>query len=257
MPDSHGSRQDDPAVASTGGDWPVDAPRPRILPGMDPAPNPQPPTPPAGGPLRLLRAAAGRARRGARAVVDRLLHPRRRGRALDVLRSLPRVENVVFVCHGNIYRSPYAEAFFRARVEEGGGRCTICSAGFVGPDRPAPDPSQELARSRGLDLSAHRSQLLNPAIVRAANLIVVMTAAQKSEIVRRFGYPERRVLVLGDLDPQADEGRDVIDPWNRPPEVLVQAADRIERCTEILAATVLERTEGGGEGPPGAVRQAG
>src|SRR5690606_22380264 len=120
------------------------------------------------------------------------------------------------------------------------------SAGFVGPDRPAPTASVELARTRGLDLTAHRSQLLTAPLVGSSELIVVMSGIQKREICNRFGYPARRVLVLGDLDPRSGERRSVIDPWNRPPEVLVAAADRIERCLEVLTQELEARGDGSG-----------
>lgn len=179
------------------------------------------------------RSAAGSVRRGIGALVDRALRPGRRASALKNLRSLPPVGSVLFVCHGNIYRSPYAEAVFRRWTEERGGPPTL-SAGFVGPDRPAPAASIELARSRGMDLTEHRSQLLTAALVGSSELIVVMSAEQKREIRERFGYPARRLLVLGDLDPLGGERRTLIDPWNRPVEVLISAADRIERCVQVL-----------------------
>lgn len=192
--------------------------------------------------LRTARSAAGGIRRRAALAIDRALHPRRRNQALDVLHSLESPASVLFVCHGNIYRSPYAEAAFRARMGERGAGIVIQSAGFVGPDRPVPQASLELARSRGLDLAQHRSQLLTKPLVGASELIVVMSAEQKQQINQRFGYPLRRLLVLGDLDPEGSERRTIIDPWNRPPEALHAAVDRIERCVEVLVETLNEKS---------------
>lgn len=156
------------------------------------------------------------------------------------MRALGQVERVLFVCHGNIYRSPYAEAAFVSHLlppmRE---RVVAVSAGFVGPGRPAPTESVELARRQGLDLTAHRSQLLTPALVKESDLVVVMSANQEEEICRRFSYPRRRVLVLGDLDPDPIETRDVADPWNQPVEVLVASAARVTRCTRELVAELV------------------
>ena len=193
--------------------------------------------------VRGARSVAGSVRRQVAALSDRAMHPRRRKRALEALRSLPPVNSVLFVCHGNIYRSPYAEATYRRWAEKHGGPAAL-SAGFVGPDRPAPSASVELARSRGMDLTAHRSQLLTAPLVGSSGLIVVMSGEQKREICNRFGYPARRVLVLGDLDPESGERRTVIDPWNRPPEVLRSAADRIERCVQVLTEEIGARMGG-------------
>ena len=146
---------------------------------------------------------------------------------------------MLFVCHGNIYRSPYAEAAFRSLLPaEMRHHVVALSAGFVGPGRPAPDPSITLARQRGLDLTPHRSQLLNPALVKESHLVVVMSPAQAEEIRRRFEYPSRRVLVLGDLDPEPIRSREVADPWNQPHQVLEESTLRVSRCVRELVSAL-------------------
>jgi protein-tyrosine phosphatase len=151
------------------------------------------------------------------------------------VRSLGSVHRVLFVCHGNIYRSPYAEAAFRSLLPEEMRRQVVAlSAGFVGPGRPAPDSSIALAQQRGLDLTPHRSQLLSPALVKESHLVVVMSPAQEAEICRRFDYPSRRVLVLGDLDPEPIRTREVADPWNQPHQVLEESTLRVSRCVRVL-----------------------
>src|SRR5690606_33718090 len=98
-----------------------------------------------GGGRRRERGIAGRAmlrafRRRGLALVQRMLHPRRRDAAFATLRELGRVERVLFVCHGNIYRSPYAEVVFRSQLpEDFRERIAALSGGFVGPGRPAPE----------------------------------------------------------------------------------------------------------------------
>lgn len=155
------------------------------------------------------------------------------------------MERVLFVCHGNIYRSPYAEAAFLhqlpAELRE---RMHAASAGFVGPGRPAPAESVALAATHGLDLTPHRSQLLTPELVKGSDLVVVMSAAQEDEICRRFSYPRRRVIVLGDLDTDPIQTRDVADPWNRPAQVLESSAARVTRCTQELAREISAAGDG-------------
>jgi protein-tyrosine phosphatase len=175
-------------------------------------------------------------RRAWRSWVDRVLHARRQAAARKKLRQLGLVERVLFVCHGNIYRSPYAEVSFRSHLPAGLNETVIAvSAGFVGSGRPTPIESLELARRRGLDLSAHRSQLLTTELVRGSHLVVVMSSGQEREICRRFNYPRGRVLVLGDLDPSPIETREVMDPWNRPLEILEASTERVSRCVRELA----------------------
>ena len=63
---------------------------------------------------------------------------------------------MLFVCQGNICRSPFAEALLRARL--GDRAIAIGSAGMMPqPGRPTPIFGLEAAAAHGIDLSAHRS----------------------------------------------------------------------------------------------------
>jgi hypothetical protein len=72
--------------------------------------------------------------RALRHLPDRLLHPLRRRRAIVRL-GRQRPVSLLLVCHGNVMRSPYAEAVLR-RALGAGSRVRVASAGFIGPDRP-------------------------------------------------------------------------------------------------------------------------
>jgi protein-tyrosine-phosphatase len=172
----------------------------------------------------------------ARAFSERALHGRRRRRARQQLRALTATGSVLFVCEGNIFRSPFAAGCFSAVISTRWPvSLRIGSAGFVGPDRATPAEAQEAARRRGIDLSQHRSTLLNGATIGEWDLIVVMEARQARAVVARFGVDHNRVLVLGDLDPEPIERRAITDPWSAPNELLEGSYDRVERCVRVLS----------------------
>jgi len=114
----------------------------------------------------------------------------------------------------------------------------VASAGFMGPGRPAPPEAVAAAAHYGVDLSAHRSQLLTADHARGADLIVVMDPSQRREICDRFGRLERDVLVLGDLDPQLIDTRAIRDPVNQPRDVFEESYARIERCVRELERAI-------------------
>jgi len=168
--------------------------------------------------------------RWARYLPDRLLHPIRRRLAQGKLQ--PAAASVVFVCLGNICRSPYAAALLRRLAPLPDLR--VSSAGFIGPGRPAAPDAVETAGARGIDLTAHSSRLLTADMVATAGLVVVMDARQ-ARAVRRLGAAASRVLVLGDLDPQPIGRRAIPDPFQQPAEVFSATYDRIDRCLTVLA----------------------
>lgn len=167
-----------------------------------------------------------------RYVPDRLLHQLRRRRAEGQLRRRRFPTSILVVCHGNICRSPYAAGVVRRLLPTSTLR--VVSAGFTGPDRPAPPDAIASAVRRGVDLSRHRSKVLVPSEVRAADLIVVMDSAQRRAICEGYHRAGRDVLVLGDLDPAPIATRAIRDPLEQPPAVFDASYARIDRCVSEL-----------------------
>lgn len=146
---------------------------------------------------------------------------------------------MLFLCHGNVYRSPYAAAaFMRALVATDASASTqVASAGFIAPGRPAPEPALSVARAHGIDLSSHISTLVTANAVRAADLVAVMSEDQARGIRSRFG-PGVTPLILGDLDPSPIRHRTITDPLGRNAQVVERVYSRIDRCVEQLAELI-------------------
>lgn len=169
---------------------------------------------------------------------ERRLHPWRRARALARLRGRPGPVSVLVVCLGNICRSPFAAAVLE---RTGGAMITAAgSAGFIGPGRPVPPAGLEAARQLGIDLAAHRSRLLTPALLERADLVVVMEPAHAARLRHDYGWPSRNIVLLGDLDPGPVPGRRIIDPIDRSLAKYVEVYTRIERCTAELVRALAE-----------------
>lgn len=165
---------------------------------------------------------------------DRLLHPVRRRRLERRLRTSNPPGAVLFVCLGNICRSPYAEKALERATSGSPWTPAVASAGFLGPDRPSPEGARAVARSRGLDLSEHRSRQLSGELMATSDLIFVMDAVQARAIRRKSGRDD--VFLLGDLDPVWSGRRAIRDPVEQPREVFEEVYDRIDRAVARLAA---------------------
>ena len=152
------------------------------------------------------------------------------------IRALPIPGSILFVCHGNIYRSPYAASYFRMLVPEPfRSRIDIGSAGFVEPGRACPVAAIEVAAARGVDLTTHRSSLVTADRVEGADLIVVMDPRHAVALRNRLRLKLDRILAIGDLDPDFTAPRAITDPNGQAAAVLDESFDRIARCTTILA----------------------
>ena len=174
--------------------------------------------------------------RAVRRAPERLLHPWRRARARALLRRVGTPGTVLFICHANLCRSPYAAGALR-RLLPPTSAARIESAGFVGAHRRPPPAAVDVAGARGVALGRHTSRLLSPAAVSGADLVVVMEPGQAAA-VRRLGRTKHPVLVLGDLDPRRIATRAIRDPVEQPRQIFAESYGRIDRCLGVLAAEV-------------------
>lgn len=125
--------------------------------------------------------------------------------------------SVLFVCLGNICRSPTAEGVFRRLAQEAGldGRIHVDSAGTGGYHVGAPPDARALAAAlaRGIDLSEIRARKVSSEDFEVFDLILAMDEDNLLEL--REIAPERsraRVALLLDYAP-GQSGRAVPDPY--------------------------------------------
>src|SRR5262245_55242849 len=95
---------------------------------------------------------------------------RRRLREEPALPDGP-LRRVLVLCHGNICRSPFAEALLTARIPG----LEVRSAGLHAADGHPADPSAVACAQRmGVSLAAHRSARVTAELVAWADLVLVM-----------------------------------------------------------------------------------
>lgn len=123
--------------------------------------------------------------------------------------------SILFVCLGNICRSPLAEAALRAEVERLGLDVTIDSAGtgawHVGrsPDHRA----QAVARRNGVDISHLRARQVSPEDFRRFDHIIALDAQNFADLMAmRPADATAELSLLLDHVP-GREGEAVADPY--------------------------------------------
>lgn len=151
---------------------------------------------------------------------------------------------VLFVCMGNICRSPTAEGVFRQLVEQQGlaGQITVDSAGthdyHVGD---TPDPrSQAAAARRGYDLSGLRARQVVPDDFRAFDYILAMDEANLRLLQQQCPDDCRERLKL--FLEFADDGllREVPDPYYGGAQGFEAVLDLVEHAAQALLLDIIK-----------------
>ncbi|RVT89365.1 low molecular weight protein-tyrosine-phosphatase [Sphingomonas crocodyli] len=143
---------------------------------------------------------------------------------------------VLFVCLGNICRSPLAEAAFRARAEAAGLDVTIDSAGtgdwHVG--RPPDRRAQAIARANGIDISGYRGRQVAPDDFRRFSHIFALDAQNLTDLARVAPADgTAQVSLLLDLVPGM-EGESVADPYFGDDDGFEVTWDEVDRAAKAL-----------------------
>lgn len=153
---------------------------------------------------------------------------------------------ILFVCLGNICRSPTAEGVLRELAAREAPELTleVDSAGtaayHVGQ---APDPrTRAAAARRGYDLSALRARTVEPADFERFDLILAMDRENLKALRRRapsHTHERLRLLLEFSPDPAPD---DVPDPYYGGPNGFEEVLDLVETATRGLLAHLRERS---------------
>jgi protein-tyrosine phosphatase len=154
----------------------------------------------------------------------------------------PSPRALLFVCLGNICRSPTAEGVMRSVLAEAGIEgVMVDSAGTAGwhvgdaPDRR----SVAEARSRGLDLTGLRGRQVSTADFERFDLLLAMDAENEADLLRLAPDEQARSKVarLRSFDPAATAAGDldVPDPYYGGPDGFARVFDAIEAaCRGLL-----------------------
>jgi protein-tyrosine phosphatase len=90
---------------------------------------------------------------------------------------------VLFICTGNVCRSPTAEALLRHGAAERGLEIAVCSGGTLGGGLFVPPELIAVTKPYGLDLSAHASVQVEPEVLLDADLVLGMAREHVREAV--------------------------------------------------------------------------
>ena len=147
--------------------------------------------------------------------------------------------NILFVCFGDICRSPLAKGILRKKFEEKGIDGLVDSAGFepyhIG--HPVDKRTLRVAMEHGIDLSLHKMQLFNPDNFKKYDRILVMDQRDYHDVEYEATDPEdlKKVDFIMNVIDDEKKNKIIPDPLYKGYRSFEKIYDKLERACEIIA----------------------
>ena len=147
----------------------------------------------------------------------------------------------LFVCKGNICRSPFAAELGKRLLAELGLDNTAClSAGLdVSQGNRPPARAVETAATYDIGLSDHRPAAITLAMIESSDVVVVMEVGQLAQLRRQYPHHADRFVLLSLYAPDAETGGayrrlHITDPFGKTKGAFEDCYARIEAAMRAM-----------------------
>src|SRR5215472_168055 len=160
------------------------------------------------------------------------------------------MKTILFICTGNVCRSPMAEGIFRHAIQ-GRGNYRVISAGLGAMDGQPPSAhAVEAVKELGIDISGQRSRMLTPELVQQADYLFGMTHSHIDTVTLLYPQAAEKTFLLREFDETLDQfEKDISDPIGGSYEVYLNCRDQIEQGIVSLLRFIEHRQISPGPGP--------
>lgn len=158
-------------------------------------------------------------------------------KTLQIAWQRAEVPQLVFLCQGNVCRSPYAEHKARQLLDAALLPVSVTSAGMI-PRNGRPSPPQAIAAAQelGVDLGNHVSRHAQPSVLEKATWIVVFDNINRRALHARYPHLTDRVVLLGKHAKRS--ARDIADPDGQDVQVFRKTYRQIDECLDRFLSTL-------------------
>ena len=147
---------------------------------------------------------------------------------------------IVFVCTGNLCRSPMAEYLLKHMVNQIGARgISVGSAGVIAQNgEPASENAIAVMQENGIDMTSHRSKPLTQEMIDWADRVLVMEEYHRRLVDRYFKRATGKIEMLSDHAPAGSVPKEIQDPYGEMVTYYRKTFNEIKRSISGLFARI-------------------
>jgi len=191
--------------------------------------------PKAGATYLRLRLFDTLGLRGARTLTPRTVVPKTRASRAVVPKT---AESFLFVCFGNIMRSPMAERLMKQETgRRAPNRVRIASAGLhATPGKAAHPWALAASADFGISLDNHQAQLLTAEMVEQTDAIFAMDFQNLAELLALYPDSKHKIFMLSAYLDGPGQNREIADPYYGDVDATRSCYRLLQTCVRNLTA---------------------
>jgi protein-tyrosine-phosphatase len=149
------------------------------------------------------------------------------------------LRSILFVCQGNIIRSPLAATYFIEWAKKNGLVINVNSVGMeTHPGKPAHALAKQFAHQHGLSLQCHSTTPLSRDLIKESDLVLVMEVAQKDLLSKLYTQDRDKVFILVQFC--GNGSIEITDPYCGTQEDFKSCIGRIREACDYLIRMIGE-----------------
>lgn len=145
------------------------------------------------------------------------------------------MQNIMFVCTGNICRSAMAEKMLSKRAKEEKIDIEVYSCGTYAENGDYPTwEAIETMKEYNIDITSHRATNISKSNIENMDVILCATKNHKNIVLQLYPQLEGKVYTMKEYVGKTENGLDISDPWGYSIEIYRKCASEIEEIIEKI-----------------------
>jgi protein-tyrosine phosphatase len=154
------------------------------------------------------------------------------------------IKSILFVCTGNMCRSPMAEGLMKQKLLAMGIEDIIVgSTGVMTMNgRSASENAVFVMKEKNIDISQHRTNMVKPQYIDDFDLIIAMEQYHWDILVGILPAKKSHIKLMKQFDTDNSDRTEIQDPYGMDLDAYRKCANELSRCLDVIIKEYIKRS---------------